>query len=196
MIQGRPLSFDREEVLGKAMQLFWSRGYDALGMSDLLDEMGIQRQSFYNAFGSKEDVFLEAFQLYCGQMKEKVLAIFASAGSPLQGLHGMFDLYAEMVGNGDSCGCLVCNTMAEFGGEGSRISEAVESALVEKEQMLHGVFKAAIDAGEIPSDKDPRALAGAMVAFSQGLALMSKNPKKTKKDMLAVIEASRNMILS
>ena len=53
------------------MNLFWSRGYEALGVSELLDGMGIQRQSFYNAFGSKEGLFLEAFNLYCGGMREQ-----------------------------------------------------------------------------------------------------------------------------
>ena len=87
MIKGRPLSFDREEVLDRALDLFWTRGYESLGMTELLNGIGIPRQSFYNTFGSKEDVFLEAFQLYCSRMRSNFTGILASASSPLDGLH-------------------------------------------------------------------------------------------------------------
>ena len=59
---GRKLEFDKQEALEKAMELFWSSGYNATGLKDLLKAMGIQRQSMYNTFGSKHQLFLEAVQ--------------------------------------------------------------------------------------------------------------------------------------
>ena len=57
MTRGKPLSFNREEVLARAMDLFWKKGYEKTGMIGLLEHMGIQRQSFYNTFGGKESNF-------------------------------------------------------------------------------------------------------------------------------------------
>ena len=57
---GRKLAFDRAIALGKAMDLFWQKGYNATGLTELLEHMQIQRQSLYNTFGSKHDLFLQA----------------------------------------------------------------------------------------------------------------------------------------
>jgi AcrR family transcriptional regulator len=62
--RGRPREFDREQGLQKAMHLFWSRGYDAISMADLRAELGITQASLYAAFGSKEQLFREAVDLY------------------------------------------------------------------------------------------------------------------------------------
>src|ERR1700735_1867096 len=62
--RGRPREFDRDQALGKAMHLFWSRGYDAISMADLRAELGLTQASLYAAFGSKEQLFRDAVELY------------------------------------------------------------------------------------------------------------------------------------
>jgi len=64
MVRGRPVEFDRNVALEEAMQLFWSRGYEATSLPELLERMGIARSSFYQSFGSKQDLFLEAVERY------------------------------------------------------------------------------------------------------------------------------------
>ncbi|OKH17284.1 TetR/AcrR family transcriptional regulator [[Limnothrix rosea] IAM M-220] len=61
---GRKLTFKREVVLDKAMALFWEKGYPATGLTELLECMGIKRQSLYNTFGNKHGLFLEAIAHY------------------------------------------------------------------------------------------------------------------------------------
>src|SRR6202046_1234427 len=62
--RGRPREFDRDQALERAMRLFWSRGYDAISMADLRAELGITQASLYAAFGSKEQLFRDAVDLY------------------------------------------------------------------------------------------------------------------------------------
>ena len=62
--RGRPREFDREKALEKAMQLFWALGYEATSMADLRAALGITQASLYAAFGSKEQLFREAVDLY------------------------------------------------------------------------------------------------------------------------------------
>jgi len=64
MKTGRPTEFDRNTALERAMVLFWRQGYEATSLSDLLGEMGIGRQSLYNAFGDKQALFIEAARHY------------------------------------------------------------------------------------------------------------------------------------
>ena len=61
---GRPRAFDRDKALQDAMLLFWRRGYLATSMNDLCEAMHIRSPSLYAAFGSKEDLYLEAVKLY------------------------------------------------------------------------------------------------------------------------------------
>ena len=61
---GRPRSFDREQVLTRAMELFWAKGYADASMAELTAAMGINAPSLYAAFGSKEQLFREAVELY------------------------------------------------------------------------------------------------------------------------------------
>src|ERR1700753_1494423 len=62
--RGRPRAFDRDAALRSAMDVFWLKGFDTCSMSDLVDAMNINSPSLYSAFGSKEDLYREALDLY------------------------------------------------------------------------------------------------------------------------------------
>src|SRR5687767_3003812 len=71
--RGRPRTFDREQALRSAMDVFWARGYDGTTLEDLQAAMGgIAPPSFYAAFGSKDRLFREAVDLYRARMSERI----------------------------------------------------------------------------------------------------------------------------
>jgi TetR/AcrR family transcriptional regulator, transcriptional repressor for nem operon len=55
----RQKEFNRDEVLHKAMEVFWTRGYERASIQDLVEHMGINRQSIYDTFGDKHAPFLQ-----------------------------------------------------------------------------------------------------------------------------------------
>src|ERR1700685_2604840 len=61
---GRPRSFDADEALDCALQVFWRKGYEGASLSDLTEAMGIERPSLYAAFGDKETLFRKALDRY------------------------------------------------------------------------------------------------------------------------------------
>ena len=61
---GRQKEFDQEEALIKARNLFWDKGYEKTSLNDLLDVMGIHKKSFYDTFGSKKEIFIDALKNY------------------------------------------------------------------------------------------------------------------------------------
>src|SRR5581483_9686973 len=73
-IMARPKMFDRTERLDKAMELFWSRGYEATSIHDLLVHLVINRQSLYDTFGDKHTLFLETLKRYEELGKPPLLA--------------------------------------------------------------------------------------------------------------------------
>jgi TetR/AcrR family transcriptional repressor for divergent bdcA len=64
ILRGRPRSFDLDEAVERAMKLFHRRGYDAVGVAELGQELGIKPPSFYAAFGSKAGLFQRALERY------------------------------------------------------------------------------------------------------------------------------------
>jgi AcrR family transcriptional regulator len=64
MHAGRPRGFEEQQVLDRAMHLFLLRGYHGLGLSELVQEMGISRQSLHDTFGSKRELFVRAVERY------------------------------------------------------------------------------------------------------------------------------------
>ncbi len=50
------------------MLIFWEKGFDGSSLADLTTAMGINAPSLYAAFGSKEELYLEALTLYAGEV--------------------------------------------------------------------------------------------------------------------------------
>jgi len=96
MARGRPLSFDRKEALTRAMEFFWNHGYDATGLTELLEYMGISRQSFYNTVGSKENVLFESFDLNSAGLHQKLCEVQEGAQTPFEKIDRLFAMWQHM----------------------------------------------------------------------------------------------------
>ena len=177
------------------MELFWANGYEATGVSELLDHMGIQRQSFYNTFQSKERVFVEAVELYCSNMFSKVKQCLDGPGNPLENIESVFKLWEGLAKGHPGCGCLVGNSVAEFGASEKKISDVLKTNLQRLEEALCGAFKEAVDKGYLPAERNPRALARTMVTLGQGMALLSKTgmSEQAQRD---VMETTQRALLT
>ena len=77
----RPKEFERDVVLDRAMQVFWSSGYEATSIQHLVDRMGIQRGSLYATFGDKRALFFAAIDHYDRVVTAKLLAVLEEPGS-------------------------------------------------------------------------------------------------------------------
>src|SRR5262245_57733848 len=106
--RGRPRSFDVETAVDKAMKLFHSRGYDAVGVAELVEELGIRPPSFYAAFGSKLGLLERALERY-GKSDANVFETARAAGGSVadvmqRTLENAARIYPERAG---VAGCLV-----------------------------------------------------------------------------------------
>ena len=54
---GRPKGFSREEVLEKAMPIFWAHGFADTTLRDLEQATGVNKSGLYMEFCDKEDLF-------------------------------------------------------------------------------------------------------------------------------------------
>src|SRR5574337_1521230 len=141
MQTGRPLEFDPELALDAAMTVFWQQGFEATSLADLLQAMGLSKSSFYNAFGSKQQLFEACLERFRGRQVGRMREGLSSAASPLDFVRGMLlTNAAEARQNGPRRGCLIMNTATEFAGRDAAVAASVSVAA----RDFAGMFKTAV----------------------------------------------------
>ena len=111
----RKKKYDEAAVLEKAMTLFWRNGYEATSTRMLEKEMGINQFSIYASFGNKEKLFVDCLNLY--KTKIKVITdTLENSIVPVKAVKQYFYDFIEFsIENRKAKGCLVTNTINEFG---------------------------------------------------------------------------------
>jgi TetR/AcrR family transcriptional regulator, transcriptional repressor for nem operon len=171
----RPKGFARDVVLDRAMQVFWSRGYEATSIQHLVARMGIQRGSLYDTFGDKRRLFFAAIERYDRVVTAKLLATLDGPGSGKDAIRQFFRLKVDLsVEPGRPRGCLVTNSTAELASRDRGTATRVGAVLAKIEAAFHRAVLRAQKAGEIDPTRNPRALARFLTSSAQGLSVMAK----------------------
>lgn len=87
----RVKQFDEQEVLKKAMDLFWKQGYNATSIQDLVDYLGINRASLYDTFGGKKELFDKALDRYIQENNKMQKEYLAQEGPVRRVLKNMLE---------------------------------------------------------------------------------------------------------
>lgn len=106
---GRPKAFIREEVIENALLVFWTKGYAATSLSDLVDITGLNKKSLYNEFGSKHELFKVVLDKY-GQKKSHQVKILTK--EPL-GKKNVINYLNDLADSVDPKGCLLSLSISE-----------------------------------------------------------------------------------
>jgi TetR/AcrR family transcriptional regulator, transcriptional repressor for nem operon len=174
---GRPRAFDTKQALARARDLFWSRGYAATSVQDLVDELGVQRGSLYAAFGDKHDLYLKAVALYDEDNRAQLKAILQD-GQVLPVLRRMLLDPSALTGAPEHPqgrrGCLVGNTTAELvpGDEAARALAA--SAYDGFIEVVTAALTRAQATGEVSASTAPETQARMLLLLFQGSALVAR----------------------
>jgi AcrR family transcriptional regulator len=186
--RGRPRSFDREQALERAMQVFWKQGYEATSIHDLTRAMGINPPSLYAAFGDKERLFMEAVERYqreCGPAVSCILDEAPSARGAMERL--LTESAGQMAHSGDPRGCMLITSATNCS------AASVQAALAGRRDEQKAALKARIDRGlregELPRGTDTGALADFYTTVLQGMAIQARDGA-TRKSLLAAAEAA------
>jgi TetR/AcrR family transcriptional repressor of nem operon len=169
-----PKRFDETEVLEKAMNAFWLRGYSALGMSELTREMGISRQSLYDTFGSKRELFIRAIEHYRGNHLARALSLLSRGGSDLDNVRAVVGFFADLALDERCRGCLVANALVELGPHDEEIAQLLEETLGLLQSGVLEALERAREKGELSGDVPPRVLAQALTNSMIGMAVTGK----------------------
>ncbi len=172
---GRPAKFDRQAAVERVMNEIWRHGFEACSVKAISEKLGITRSSFYNAFGSREALFLEALTLYFTQSPDKALAEMDSKASVLKVLTNVFrEVCRSRAADPEARGCMAVNCVAELVGVDDTLGPVLEKAILSSLDRLERLLGQAAANGEIKDKGDLREKALALQNLLIGLNVMAK----------------------
>lgn len=186
---GRPLSFDRDAALEKAMLAFWKNGYETTSISDLTTAMGVTAPSIYTAFGDKKRLFLEALRRYVGDLGDLERS-FATATTARDAVARMIE-DAAVLYTGDTTpkGCLLASAVATGSAQASDVREAAAQERRAIRAIIVKRIKTDIATGLLPPETMPHVLADLALAVMQGMSVLARDGAD-RNALLAVARAS------
>jgi TetR/AcrR family transcriptional repressor of nem operon len=190
----RHKEFDREEALQKAMEVFWSRGYGAASIHDLVEHMGINRQSLYDTFGDKHALYLQTLDLYRQVEGRKLIELLERPGSVKRNLRHLFvGVVEKALSDREHRGCFMGNATSELAGRCKETSSRTCSNMTAMEDAFYRALLRGAKEGEFSEVRDPRAAACFLYCMLQGLVTMAK-ARQDRKALNAVVKITLSVI--
>lgn len=171
----RPQEFETSVALSNAMRVFWSKGYEAASLNDILAATGLSKSSLYATFGDKRELFLAAFETYRRQRMQHLEAILNNGQPARQSIEEFFRQGVAHAGTPEhGYGCMTANEAVELAPHDVDIQRLVEEDFHAVEiAFARAILRGQIE-GSISSDKDPHQLARFLVVNLQGLQVMTR----------------------
>lgn len=165
----RPREFDEDDVVARAQDRFWTAGYTATSINDLVEATGLSRGSLYGAFGDKHQLFLRGLDAYCA-------GTIAAVHADLDGgeLDAADRLVTHMRHVAESCGnsergCFLAKSTAELAASDPEVAARAERMYGTYEQVLLTCLGQAQRAGDLGAHHDPAVLAALLLITVRGM---------------------------
>ena len=152
----RAKEFDRETALQAAIVTFAARGFAGTSTDELLRAMQIGRQSLYDTFGDKRQLYLAALQRYGEDSVQAIVELLAKAPSPFAGLEAVLLDFARTPRRLGTASCLGVSSTCEFGRSDAEVCAINDEFGKQLERAFEQQVRAAQQAGEVDTDLSPR----------------------------------------
>jgi TetR/AcrR family transcriptional repressor of nem operon len=183
----RPREFDVNAAIERAMDVFWSKGYEATSLDDLCQATGLSRSSLYATFGNKRDLLLQTLDRYIERRTPNIRAVLARQPNIHKGIAALLREFIDQIVSGAGRrGCFLGNCAAELPRSDRKALARVRRGLARTEETFREALARAAARGELPTDADVNALARFLTAAFQGLRLIGKvNPDRAVLEDIA-----------
>ena len=195
---GRPPKYSDEEVLARAVELFWAQGFRGTSVRDIEQALDLRPGSLYARFGSKEGLFVRALEVYAERMGQDIAAVLENAPDPVTGIGRYCRMLAQAIASRDAAvvrpACMIVRTLLEFAGEEDAIGVRAAELLEDVEARLAAAIARAQAAGQLSRSIPPRRLARLCQLQIMGLRVLAQRPlssrgiTQTADDVLRLLE--------
>jgi AcrR family transcriptional regulator len=166
----RPREFDQEQALSAAMAVFREHGFEGTSAGMLVDAMGIGRQSLYNTFGDKWQLYQMALRRYAAEETGEHIAMLRSKPRAIDGIETMVD---RVVANARDA-CLGVGSICEFGRSRPELVAIRDAADRAMRAVLTDTIARAQAEGDVAPDVAPDTIASFIVMSFSGLRIAAR----------------------
>lgn len=169
----RSKEFDINDVLEKAITLFWEQGYEKTSLQNLVEHMGIHKRSMYDTFGDKHSLYLQALERCVDTTEENLRKKAENPLSVRDTIRKLLEStleYEEI----DRKGCLVVNSATELALRDEIAAEQVKRNFNSTQEILLELIKLGQHTGELNTRHDPEALAIAILNLWLGIRVQTR----------------------
>jgi AcrR family transcriptional regulator len=171
--RGRPRSFNIEEALDHALQVFWRKGYEGASLDELTEAMGISRPSLYGAFGDKAGLFKRALDHYEAGPTSFAREALDEPTARRVVEHLLYGALKMQTDPNTPPGCLMVHGALACGEGANAIRQELNSRRVAVEAGLRQRLVRAKAEGDLPPDANPADLARYVVTIIRGMAVQA-----------------------
>ncbi len=190
--RGRPLAFNQEEALEKALKVFWSRGYEGASMAELTEALGVNKPSIYAVFGNKEALFRKALAKYLAGPVAYVASAMNEATARLVAESFLTKSVEFLTDQNNPLGCMVVQGALTCGQGAALIQQELAGYRKNYEDALKQRFDSAKSQGDLPLTVNSSDLAKYLATVHQGMSVQATSGA-TREALMAVVEmALRN----
>lgn len=169
----------RDHLIDVGLDLMHRHGFNATGLTEILQAADVPKGSFYHFFDSKEEFAAAALERYAAQRAEHSAAVLSDATtSPLKRLKRYFSGLVKIAGQGGTVpGCLLGRFSLEIAAERSQLRKRISASFGRWQHAIAAVLKQAVAQKELPAGTNAEALAGFVLNSWEGALLRSQADK-------------------
>lgn len=168
-MKGRPNIHQNEEIILKAQEVFWQKGYHATSLADLSNATGAGAGSLYNNFkGGKRELFKEALR----QRKTDFITFkeaLERSSNPIAMIKDFFLSLSDADHLAHQKGCIVANTIVEMSIMDEELEQEAAEILKETEALYRSVIKREQSNGKLKTTIPADVLAKYLISFWCGI---------------------------
>lgn len=168
-------TFDEKEAIKSAMSLFWKKGYVDTSMADLLQKTDLTKGSFYNAFGSKKEMFIRALVTYDRENRQPVIQKLTALDAPLQAIQSFLQFNVDDTTQDiDKKGCFIINTSLELYSHDAETQQIINTAISEVVTFFKQMIELGQGRGEINPTLNPEHTAKSLMSTVAGIRVLGR----------------------
>ena len=156
------------------MALFWAKGYDETSTEELLEAMGIGRQSMYDTFGDKRKLYLAALRRYNDKSVGALVRSLESSDSPLAAIQDLLLAISAETPRRRALGCMGVNAIAAYGKSDKDVAQLSRISSEIVDSAFEAAIRVAKRRGEVDESIDERAASRFLHTTLDGLRIRAK----------------------
>ncbi|MDB5110859.1 MAG: transcriptional regulator, TetR family [Mucilaginibacter sp.] len=178
----RTKEFDEKNVLEKAMNLFWTKGFSGTSAQNLVNGLGISRSSLYDTFGDKHLLFIKSLEYYRENMAGKLIRMINESTDIEDTVRWIFQtIVNESLSDKLSKGCFMVNSTVELAPNDAQISAIIDANTQDIEDSFYRIIKKGQQLGTIPEGSSARSLSRFLFNTITGLRVLAKTKRMNRE---------------